>query len=162
MNLEQLYIENERLIYWILHNKFPEYEFDDDIKQCGRLGLWKACLNYDANKSKFATFAYRVIYNEILMEFRRLRRSFPRGFVKVSLEDTINEDFTFEDIIGEEDINFTSSFITHYMSSISEEKRYIFDLYLKGYKQKEIGDMIGKSQAQVSRVIKQVRADLTE
>lgn len=162
MNLEQLYIENERLVYWILHNKFPEYEFDDDIKQCGRLGLWKACLNYDYHKSKFSTFAYRVIYNEILMEFRRLKRSFPRGYMKVSFDDLLGEDFTVEEIIGEEDVNFTSSFITHYMSTIPDDKRYIFELYLKGYTQVEIAKMIDKSQAQVSRIIKQVRADLSE
>lgn len=71
---EKLYLENENLVYGTLHRYFPTLAFDEDIQQIARIGLWKACLNYDADKSCFSTAAYKFITNEVRMELRKKRR----------------------------------------------------------------------------------------
>lgn len=68
---ERLYLENEKLIYGALYQYFPALAFDEDIQQIARIGLWKACLNYDADKSCFSTAAYKFIKTEVLQELRK-------------------------------------------------------------------------------------------
>lgn len=71
---ERLYRENEKLVHGALHRYFPTLAFDEDIQQIARIGLWKACLNYDADRSRFSTAAYKFIANEVRMELRRKSR----------------------------------------------------------------------------------------
>lgn len=71
---ERRYLENEKLIYGALHKYFPALASDEDIQQIAGIGLWKACLNYDADKSCFSTAAYKFIKTEVLQELRKRRR----------------------------------------------------------------------------------------
>lgn len=71
---ERLYRENEKLVHGALHRYFPTLAFDEDIQQVAGIGLWKACLNYDADRSRFSTAAYKFITNEVRMELRKKRR----------------------------------------------------------------------------------------
>ena len=52
---ETLFHENIKLIYWLIRKYYPQYIYDDDVIQCGMIGLWKASKSYDPEKSQFAT-----------------------------------------------------------------------------------------------------------
>lgn len=60
--------QHEKLVYRVYNTKFEKYYYlKDDLLQCGRLGLWKACQRFDATKGyKFSTYAVRAITNEML------------------------------------------------------------------------------------------------
>ena len=68
--MEELFIENKNLIYQVLKTCFPMYYFDEDIRQIGAIGLWKACKRYDLHVSKFSKYACLFIKNEILHHLR--------------------------------------------------------------------------------------------
>lgn len=59
-----LILLNDGLIYFILNKHFS---YDQDLYSIGKIGLIKAVDTYDINKNSFATYASRVIMNEILM-----------------------------------------------------------------------------------------------
>ena len=72
MNGELLYSENERLVYKVYQDNFRSVKRNvEDLMQCGRMGLWKACTKWDESKSKFNTFAYYCILNEMRMFLRK-------------------------------------------------------------------------------------------
>ena len=62
-----LILLNDGLIYFILNKHF---DYDQDLYSIGKMGLIKAVDTYDINKNSFATYASRVIMNEILMHKR--------------------------------------------------------------------------------------------
>lgn len=62
-----LILLNDGLIYFILNKHF---DYDQDLYSIGKIGLIKAVDTYDINKNSFATYAGRVIINEILMHKR--------------------------------------------------------------------------------------------
>ena len=69
---EKLFNENTKLVHYVINKSFQGlktyisgYDYED-IVQVGNIGLWKACLSYNPDKSKFTTYAIRIIYNEIL------------------------------------------------------------------------------------------------
>lgn len=81
--LEDLIIDNAKLIYKIA-NMFKNSGSDmDDLKQAGKLGFIEAYKNYDPSYNvKFTTYAYPYIYGEISKYVRENRG------VKISRELT--------------------------------------------------------------------------
>lgn len=74
--------ENINLVYFTIHKYYPSFIKDEDIIQCGMLGLCCAAKHYDPTKSKFSTFAISWIKNEIKHELQeRGKRQ-----VEISLE----------------------------------------------------------------------------
>ena len=70
-SLDELYKENEKLIYYIV-NGFKNYGSREDLYQAGCLGLIKAYNNYNINtNSKFSTYAYKYILGEIRSFLRK-------------------------------------------------------------------------------------------
>lgn len=60
-----------QLVYYLVHKYYPRYAKDEDVIQCGMLGLVKAANNYDSSKSKFSTYAGVIICREIAQELKR-------------------------------------------------------------------------------------------
>lgn len=64
-NLDQVIIDNQRLIHGMTHY-FKNYAHKDDLFQVGVLGLINAYNNYDPNLNvKFSTYAYPYILGEM-------------------------------------------------------------------------------------------------
>ena len=64
-------------------------DFREDLVQEGNIALWKAIGKYDTertDKSSFSTFAYRVIYNDVLQAIKKRN--------KVNKKETSMEAFT--------------------------------------------------------------------
>ena len=68
---DDLIIRNIPFVYHILHKYYPTYVKDEDIIQCGMLGLVKASQHYDESKGKFSTYAGVIIRREIYKEIKR-------------------------------------------------------------------------------------------
>lgn len=158
MTPDELYFENEALVYHVLNKKFPMSRFDDDFQQIARLGLWKACLRYDETKGKFSTYAVPAIENEIKMELRKMGRK-P---IEVSLEalvkdtDENSERLTISGIlIGEQDVGFVDTIWVD--KELTDRQKRILSLLYDGMVQADIAREIGISQTTVSKEVAKIR-----
>lgn len=152
---EQLYRENEKLVHGALHRYFPTLAFDEDIQQIAGIGLWKACLNYDADKSCFSTAAYKFIKTEVLQELRKRRR---RGKIATIPFTALVCDLTTEgreelDILAInpslDDIDWCDT--AAFWSSLTERQRFIVKARLAGSVFDSIAAELGVSTATVIR-----------
>ena len=149
------------LVYSLVSKEYPTYLNDEDIIQCGMLGLCKAAEKWNESKSQFSTFAWCCIRNEIVQEFRR--RAKHQGILSLDYE-TSDEDggrSTFGDcIVGEEDVIY----IDVDVDSITDRERLVFDLYKTGMRQVDIAAKLGVTKQYVWKVMRKVRTlkDLTE
>lgn len=160
MTPEELYFENEALVYHVLHKKFPMSRFDDDFQQIARLGLWKACLRYDETKGKFSTYAVPAIENEIKMELRKMSRK--PTHLEISLDALIRDTpddadrLTISGIcMGEQDVEFIDT--TWIDKELTDRQKRILSLLYDGMVQADIAREIGISQTMVSREVAKIR-----
>lgn len=146
-------------MYYQRYNHRYEYE---DIFQTGCIGLVKAVNNFDESRGyKFITYAYPLVKGEICRYIQndkwflaknrkeRLYKTAPIGSLDVCVGE--KEDTPLVDFISAEDR--ISSFDLHYaLRKLSKDLFIIIKLkYFYGYSQKEIGNMMGITQVQISR-----------
>lgn len=155
--INNLILENEKLAYSIVHRYRNKFKIDyEDLKSTAILGLVKAANTFDNSKdTKFSSYAYIVIENEILMVLRseqKLTRIY-------SFEEKFKDNLTFLDILdtGEhlEELFIKSdqmASLISYIDELPERLKIIVNLVLEGYKQNEIAERLDISQAQVSRL----------
>lgn len=162
--------ENERLIYYILRNKLNRDDLvhDEDIVQCGRIGIYKAWKSYDSTKAAWSTYMTRCVTNEIFMELRRRRNPKNKFYDSCDRLDRVIDDgrgstCELQDLLIVDDNSFESVISDHeqrwneiYNSLSLRERSIIYWLDME-YTQKEIGEMIGTSQSYASRLIKQLK-----
>ena len=88
MNDKQISIEeNLGLVYFLVQKYYPAFANDEDIIQCGMVGLCEAYKRWNGN-SKFSYYAKEWILGEIKRELRdRSKHS-----VEVSLDKLLEED----------------------------------------------------------------------
>jgi len=103
-----LVAENQKLAAWVVHNKFnfPQDKRDDFVS-VAYIGLCKAARSFIPEyKIKFATYASRVVYNEIAMALRGSKKHRAQiltcDLAAVREEDGAEIDF-FEFAMGTED-----------------------------------------------------------
>lgn len=122
MTKHELIEDNMRLVYHILHRYYPTYANDEDLKQCGMIGLCLAANNWDGESTKFSTYAFACITNEIRRELARRSKSVP----SISLESQLmGEDGEFElsKIIPIDDVDFDSQIeLERFKQALSDEE----------------------------------------
>ena len=158
MTPEELYFENEALVYHVLNKKFPMSRFDDDFQQIARLGLWKACLRYDETKGKFSTYAVPAIENEIKMELRKTSRKPIEVSLEALVKDTNenSEQLTIAGmLIGEQDVGFVDTIWVD--KELTDRQKRILGLLYDGMVQADIAKEIGISQTTVSKEVTKIR-----
>ena len=162
--------ENERLIYYILRNKLnrDDLVYDEDIIQCGRIGIYKAWKSYDATKAAWSTYMTRCVTNEIFIEFRRRRNPKNKFYEDCErlnriIDDSKGGGCELQDFLAFEDSSFDDVISDHeqrwneiYNSLSLRERSIIYWLDME-YTQKEIGEMIGTSQSYASRLIQKLK-----
>ena len=165
--------ENERLIYYILRNKLnrDDLVYDEDIVQCGRIGIYKAWKSYDSTKVAWSTYMTRCLTNEIFMEFRR-RRNVKNKFYDncdrlnriiddgkggaCELQDLLAfEDSSFDDAISDDEAKWNEIY-----NSLSLREQNIIHWLDLNCTQSDIGEMLGVSQSYVCRLIKQLKSKI--
>lgn len=162
-DVEQMIIDNQKLVHFVVNKYFPSFYDDEDIIQVGRIGLWKACVGYDSQKGKFSSFAVHCITNEIRMEFRRRERMSRFGYI-TSLDEPLYFDkdgtaVTLAHTIADPKddyniIDYDLSFLKHKLSKRDIEA---FKMSICGYTSTEIGNAFGFTRTWASGVIKKAQ-----
>ncbi len=167
---DKLIIDNMGLVYYIV-NKMNIISREDrqDAESEGFLGLIKAVDAYDSSKNvKFATFANRVIYNQIAMYLRSPNKH--RAVVSlecvvcndgddvVRLGDVLESDMRVEeDIVGQISADELIAATKEIAKPLTCNQQNIINLILRGNSQEEIAYELCLSQSYVSRVLVSVR-----
>lgn len=171
--MERKLKENERLVHYILGKYYPTVQYDEDVIQCGMIGLWIALKNFDESKGyKFSTYANRVICNEIGKHFRIYNKQ--HRIPTTSIHEPISlsnqhgdESLTVADMISDtsnlEDQVISSTAFSKAIDDFvcNERDKDILKLYYKGFSQKEIAEIINLSQPQVCRILSNLKDQLT-
>lgn len=156
--------ENTPLVYYIIRKYFPTFIHDDDIIQSGLIGLWKSLINFDSTKNiKFATFATKVIMNDINMEIRKRRKSRLDISMYTSVSGTSDDnDLEIYDSMSD-NLSGVHDYSTYELEQclrsdkFTGKERTVLVYKYRGYTQKKIGDKMGISQPQISRIEKNIR-----
>lgn len=173
---EQYAKENEALIYYVVNMFRQTTRVDfDELVSIGMVGYAKALNAYDQSRNvKFSTYAINCIRNEILFFLRKenkhMQNTMSMNMVlavdkngnDLSLEETISnldldERSLEEDVIASSDVEILKKALKH----LTPKEEYIIT-YRYGLNngeiktQREIADTIGMSQANVSKIQKNI------
>lgn len=151
-NRQKLIEDNLNLVYSVVSKEYPTYLRDDDIIQSGMLGLCKAAERWDESKSKFSTYAWKCIRNEINQEFIN-RKPHSKN---ISLSTKVGEDGTLEDVlVGDEDVGFVDT--TTFCESLNDEERNIFIADQEGLFTDEISTKLNMSIGRVQKILRIIK-----
>ena len=170
---KQLIEHNLRLVVYLAKKFENTGVCVEDLISIGTIGLIKGINTFNPEKKiKLATYASRCIENEILMYLRRNNRV----KLEVSFDEPLNTDWDgnellLSDILGtDEDVIYKDleteveiSLLKKAMLSLNERERQIIELRFgvnrvenKELTQKEVADILGISQAYISRLEKKI------
>ena len=152
MSKDDLITENMKLVYYIVSKDYPTFIRDEDIIQCGMLGLCKAAQNWDESKAKFSTYAGKCIRNEINQEFIR-RKPHSKN---LSLETKIGEEGTLADVlVGEDDVGYVD--YDEFYTQLEPIEAKVLDLDTLGYDTDEIATQLGITVTKVQKTLRIIR-----
>jgi len=171
MTPEELYLANEQLVFHVLNKKFPWGLYDEDLQQCGRIGLWQACLTFDEDIAKFASYACPCIANAIKIEIRsrnaKGRNPKSSGYIQISLDEPSKNQIKSEEstsiqelIPGDPDVGFLD--IEGLWNSLTPKEKTVFRYLVDGWYQREIGKELGVTRAYVSQIVARIRKKFNE
>ena len=155
----QLYYENEKLAYWLVHRYFPDLDTDEDILQEARIGLWKACLNYDESVGTLSALATRCVKTQVLMKLRNKKLKSNPEEMCISLEtlipDTKGETLTIGDSLDDfkAEIDNQDLLVTEFISKLKGKKKNIVLCRIYGLNQKETAEVLHTTRAYVCKLI---------
>ena len=155
-------IEYEAMMYSIL-KKYGLYNKREDYIDICYIGYTKALKKYDSSKSKPATYIYKCIENELLQCLRK-ENAIKRQREESSINYIYDENgHTLEDLISN-DVDIENDFIKkeqnkelyNSIKNLTKREQYIiksfFGLNCEAKTQFEIGERLGITQTQVSRL----------
>lgn len=162
--MNDMFNKNINIAYKIANRYRINYpEEYEDIKQIALLGLWKAIQNYNP-KWALTTIAYKTIFNNIndyLRSVKKHKENIFSIYTVVCVDD--HSEKTVEDLIPDDtdhinnmlsNIDIQQAFDKLNPSEIEEKFLY---LKKQGLSQREIGEALNRSQAQISRIQTKVR-----
>lgn len=92
MNDKQFIEDNVKLVYYLIQKYYPTYAYDEDIIQCGMIGLCKAAKAWQ-QKGKFSSYAKKCIFNEIKNELKYRQKHSAVISLEVLLEGDKSNDY---------------------------------------------------------------------
>lgn len=160
---KKLVEENHALIYQVIRDMgLPIEEYYD----LGAIGLCKAAIHYKSDKTSFSTFAYTCIKNEIMYDYRT-RKYKKRAMNEwlISYETKVRskdgaEDLTLFDQL-KSDVSVENEALSHVMyteliDQLGKTDSKVIPLFQLGLKQREIAEIMGVTQANISRVRRRI------
>ena len=167
---EQLILHNMRLVAHVTKKYSVNEDESEELISIGTVGLIKAVSSFKADYgSRFATYAIRCIENEILMYYRRKKKTKS----DVSLFEPIGTDkegnqIQLMDVIENDDIDVSNNILKNesidklnkYIKEVLSEREYyiLVQRYgLLGHEemtQRQIAKILGISRSYVSRIEK--------
>lgn len=156
-SVEELFEENQKLVYFVLNKYYDWLAQDEDIIQEGNLGLWKAAYSWNPSKSKFSTYATTCILNQIKMELRK--RSRMHNFDEISLSTPVSDvdsELTLEDVIPDkkdyfEEVESVLDFQCK-LNNLTDKEKDVLSLLVQGYSQQDIANVMNCTRANISRI----------
>ena len=148
----------------MMANRFMsmQYEFDE-ILSTAYLGLVKAAASFDENKGyTFATYACRVIQNEILY-YDRINKKHKNIVTSLDAPIDPEQKYTLLDTVSDGRNPYD---MVEKMESFQKNIKYLGDTEIRilmikiqnpDANQRDIGNVIGKSQVYVSKKMKSLR-----
>jgi RNA polymerase sigma factor (sigma-70 family) len=162
-NMEQLYLENEKMIYKIAH-KYSKigsyYGFDlDDLVSIQHIGFMKAIKSYDETKNiKFITYLTKVLEREVQREIALIKdcqkrqsniNTFSLNY-EVEGKNGNKDEFSMAEPIVEnpfEEIEY-KELLEGILELVKNRSgaRTIITMKIDGYSMKEVGQALGISE----------------
>ncbi len=166
---QQKFVElNHNLIYSFLQKYHLPVE---EWYGWAAIGLCKAAMTFKDDVSSFSTYAYRCMFTAVFQEKRKETQAgtIPdhQIFYYQSGFDTENDGETIsflETMPSNDDVEgdaLANVIFENFNNTLKPRDRLIFEMFRNGYKQKEIGNAVGCSQSQVSRVKKKLEQHLS-
>lgn len=141
--------DNHSLIFWYAHKNHLDLEEWYGILA---LALCKAALKYDEEKSKFTTYAVMSMKNEMLAELRKRKAD-----KRMLYSEVLTGDMLETQAVTKGDLD---SLVMLKDILQNDPRGELLGLYINGYTQAEIAEILGISQAHVSRIITSLRREL--
>ncbi len=156
---EQMILSNQGIVFSVMKNlRIPLT--DEDMFQTGIIGLLKAINTFDTSKGyQFSTYAFPIVRNELLISFRKSKRSVVAAF---SLDDNVDigngESVPYAEMIPDgKDYaeNVVNLMLTQQIfERLGSREKHIFTMFfVESRTQSEISEALGISQSYVSRII---------
>lgn len=132
---EQIILSNYSIVFSVMQ-KLSIPASDEDMFQTGIIGLLKAINTFDFSKGyQFSTYAFPVVRNEILLSFRKSKKSVKAAF---SLDDNADigngESVPYSEIISDgkdyEENTVNSMLAQQIFSKLSPREKSIFIMFL--------------------------------
>ena len=156
---EQMILSNHWIVFSVMKSLSIPLT-DEDMFQTGTIGLLKAINTFDTSKGyQFSTYAFSIVRNELLMAFRKSKRSVMAAF---SLDDDANigngESVPYAEMITDgkdyEENVVNSMLAQQIFESLGSREKHIFTMFfVESRTQSEISKALGISQSYVSRII---------
>ena len=157
---EQIILLNYGIVFLVMQ-KLSIPASDEDMFQTGIIGLLKAINTFDVSKGyQFSTYAFPIVRNEMLLSFRKNKKSVKAAF---SLDDNADigngESVPYSEIISDGK-DYEENAVNHMLAQLmfkklsQREKRIFIMFFVDGKAQCEISKRLGISQGTVSRIIK--------
>lgn len=157
---EQMILCNYGIVFSVMKNLSISLT-DEDMFQTGIIGLLKAINTFDASKGySFSTYAFPIVRNELLLVFRKSKRSVKVAF---SLDDNVDtgncESVPYAEMIPDgkdyEENVVNLMLAQQIFEELSPREQRIFIMFfVEGKTQQEISEALGISQSYISRIIK--------
>lgn len=156
---EQMILSNQGIVFSVMKNLSIPLT-DEDMLQTGIIGLLKAINTFDTSKGyQFSTYAFPIVRNELLMAFRKSKRSVVAAF---SLDDNADigngEIVPYAEMIADgkdyEENVVNSMLAQQIFERLESREKHIFTMFfIENRTQSEISKALGISQSYVSRII---------
>ena len=154
--INQLIEDNTKLVWFVMNKYYRASVSDEDLVQCGMLGLTRAANTWDESKSEFSTYAVKCIRNEICIEFRRRYKhegviSLDTSTIRVNGDELPIMDC----IVGEEDVDYVD--VDSLIKQLNAKDAEILKLRLSGMKQIDIAKKYGVSREAIRLKLVRIR-----
>lgn len=127
------------------------------------IGLCRAGITYNGDKSSFSTYAYKCMFTAVMSELRKKNqaKTIPKHLIfyyQAEMENNEGDTALFLNYIpSKENIEgdvLSEIMFDEYSKKLNDRDKLIFSLFREGYKQREICKVVGCSQPQISRIKK--------
>ena len=163
-NIDQMIADNEKLVMYTISRFFPTFLYDDDIRQLGYIGLWKACEKYDASlNTKFGSYAVKAIRGEIIKYLRSLQMQMRCPKVpNMSLSEPMyGGDESLEDHISAGVLDWIDA-EGFYNALTNRQKLIVRRRIIDKATYQEIGDEIGVSRERIRQEVVRIKQKFDE
>ena len=155
----ELLERHRRIVFKVAHTYAWDPDDRDDLAQEIAAQLWRAYPGYDPSRS-FSTWMYRIALN---VAISHVRSSTQRDRHSVALDDSLHE--VADERSGDPESEQQLRALQRVIAGLDRINRALLLLYLEDRSNREIGDILGLSESNVStkisRLKQRIRNDLS-